>query len=76
VENPYKDIKILSVLYNPNSELTPKHISFMDHGYVDPVNPFDPEEHYFNGTLEERKAFFNQIRKDIREFLKEHGIAE
>lgn len=53
-----------------------KHISFMDHGYVDPVNPFDPNEHYFNGTLEERKAFFDQIRKDIREFLKEHGIAE
>lgn len=48
----------------------------MDHGYVDPVNPYDKNDHYFNGTLDERKAFFDQIRKDIREFLKEHGIAE
>lgn len=53
-----------------------KHISFMDHGYIDPVNPFDPNQHYFNGTLEERKDFFDQIRKDIREFLKENGIKE
>jgi hypothetical protein len=53
-----------------------KHISFMDHGYVDPVHPLDPNEHYFDGTLEERKAFFNQIRNDIREFFKENGITE
>ncbi|MGE0670872.1 MAG: alpha/beta hydrolase family protein [Parachlamydiales bacterium] len=46
-----------------------KHISFMDHGYIDPPNPVNPEERYFNGTLEERKLFFDQVRKDIREFL-------
>jgi dienelactone hydrolase len=49
-----------------------KHISFMDHGYIDPPNPVDPNEHYFNGTVEERKFFFDQLRKDIREFLKKH----
>lgn len=51
-----------------------KHISFMDHGYIDPQNPLDSNEHYFNGTLEERKAFFDNIRKDIREFLNASGI--
>jgi dienelactone hydrolase len=51
-----------------------KHISFMDHGYIDPQNPLDPNEHYFNGTLEQRIAFFDQIRADIREFLNERGI--
>lgn len=49
-----------------------KHISFMDHGYVDPPNPIDPSEHYFNGTVEERKAFFDEVRKDIRDFLREN----
>lgn len=51
-----------------------KHISFMDHGYVDPENPVDPHEHYFNGSLEQRKAFFDQVRNDIRQFLQENGI--
>ncbi len=50
-----------------------KHISFMDHGYINPLNPENPES-YFNGTLEERKAFFNTIRSDIREFLHHTGI--
>lgn len=53
-----------------------KHISFMDHGYIDPENPVNPKEHYFNGTLEERKIFFDQVRRDVREFLKENGIGE
>ena len=52
-----------------------KHISFMDHGYVDPENPIDPKEHYFNGTVEQRKAFFDEIRKNIRQFLQENGIS-
>jgi len=51
-----------------------KHISFMDHGYIDPPNPVNPEEHYFNGSLEDRKAFFHLMRKDIREFLVKNGI--
>lgn len=51
-----------------------KHISFMDHGYVNPINPLNPHEPYFDGTLEERKAFFDQMRQDIRNFLKECGI--
>lgn len=58
------------VNYYPGS----KHISFMDHGYIDPPHPFNSNEHYFNGTLEEKKAFFNQVRSDIREFLKENNI--
>lgn len=53
-----------------------KHISFMDHGYIDPQNPINPNEPYFNGTLEERKIFFDQIRKDIREFLNKNGIGQ
>lgn len=53
-----------------------KHISFMDHGYVDPKNPVNPDERYFNGTDEERRVFFDQVRKDIREFLNSHGIEE
>ena len=53
-----------------------KHVSFMDQGYVDPQNPFKPNEHYFNGTLEERKEFFNEMRKDIRNFLNASGITE
>jgi len=36
----------------------------------------NPKEHYFNGTLEERKNFFDQVRRDIREFLDENGIGE
>ncbi len=52
-----------------------KHISFMDHGYIDPQNPVNPNEHYFNGTLEERKAFFDQVRNDIREFLNKNGMS-
>jgi dienelactone hydrolase len=51
-----------------------KHISFMDHGWVNPPHPLNPSERYFNGTLEERMAFFNQVRRDIREFLNQHGI--
>lgn len=51
-----------------------KHISFMDHGYINPTNPVNPNEPYFNGTLEERKAFFDQMRRDTRDFLKENGI--
>jgi hypothetical protein len=48
------------------------HISFMDHGYICPPRLFNPNEYYFNGTLEERKAFFDKIRKDIRSFLGKH----
>ena len=48
------------------------HVSFMDHGYSSPPNLANPDEPYFNGTLEERIAFFNQIRKDIRDFLRTH----
>lgn len=51
-----------------------KHISFMDHGWVNPPHPLNSGESYFNGTLEERQIFFNQVRRDIREFLIECGI--
>lgn len=48
------------------------HISFMDHGYISAPTLIDPNEPYFSGTIEERKVFFDEIRKDIREFLKKH----
>ncbi len=51
-----------------------KHISFMDHGYINPLHPLNPKEDYFNGTLQERKNFFDQLRKDIHSFLKENQI--
>lgn len=50
------------------------HISFMDHAYVNPKLNKDLKEGYFNGTLEERKAFFETVRKDVRFFLKESGV--
>jgi len=50
------------------------HISFMDHAYVNPQRHVDLPEEYFNGTLEERKAFFEAVRQDVRNFLKENGI--
>lgn len=50
------------------------HISFMDHAYVNPKWHIDLEEEYFNGTLEERMAFFESIRQDIKNFLKECGV--
>lgn len=51
-----------------------KHISFMDHGYINPLNPLDPNESYFNGTEDERRSFAHQVRMDIRKFLIEKGI--
>jgi hypothetical protein len=48
------------------------HISFMDHGYICPQRLFNPNEQYFNGTLEERTAFFDKLRKDIRIFSRKH----
>lgn len=50
------------------------HISFMDHAYVNPKQHIDLKEEYFNGTLEERKSFFESVRKDVRFFLKEGGV--
>lgn len=50
------------------------HISFMDHAYVNPKQHVDLKEEYFNGTLEERKAFFENVRKEVRFFLKESGV--
>lgn len=50
------------------------HISFMDHACVNPQRHMYFEEKYFNGTLEERKVFFETVRKDIRSFLYESGV--
>lgn len=52
------------------------HISFMDHGYICPENPVDANELYFNGNPEERRAFFDQVRNDIRDFLRKNRIIE
>lgn len=46
----------------------------MDHAYVNPQRHMDLKEEYFNGTLEERKVFFETIRKDVRNFLYESGV--
>jgi hypothetical protein len=51
-----------------------KHISFMDHGYVNPRNPFNAGEAYFNGSLKQRKVFVDQVRRDIRQFLHANGV--
>lgn len=50
------------------------HISFMDHGYISPSTLINPNEPYFMGTVDERARFFNEIRKDVRDFLKDCGI--
>ncbi|MES2607736.1 MAG: hypothetical protein V4544_03290 [Pseudomonadota bacterium] len=58
------------VKYYPGS----KHISFMDHGYVDPPNPVNACEHYFNGTRAEIDVFWQTLPQDIRDFLKQNGV--
>lgn len=50
------------------------HISFMDQAYIHPKQHAGPNEHYFHGTSEERRAFFECVRKDVRLFLKTHGV--
>ena len=47
------------------------HISFMDHGYINPLD-VNAKSSYFNGDLAERKIFFDQLRKDILAFLNEN----
>ena len=48
-----------------------KHISFMDHGYVNPVSDADTSGGYFDGTFAERMKFFDNVRKDLREFIRQ-----
>lgn len=45
-----------------------KHISFMDHGLVY-SNSSNQTNIYFNDSYEELRAFYQDVRKDIREFL-------
>jgi predicted dienelactone hydrolase len=56
--------------YYPGS----KHISFMDHGYINAPNPLDERENYFNGTRAEIDIFWKTLRQDIRDFLKQTGV--
>lgn len=51
-----------------------KHISFMDHGYINPPNPVNADEPYFNGTRFEIDAFWQKLRCDMREFLQQNGV--
>jgi hypothetical protein len=46
------------------------HISFMDHGYIYPPRSLNLNEDYFNGTLEERTAFFISYVKIFGYFQK------
>ncbi len=50
------------------------HLSFMDHGFINPSNPIDPDFTFFDGSIHQRETFFQQLRKDIRQFLYEHKI--
>lgn len=45
------------------------HISFMDHGYITPLDDVNVKNSYFNGGLAERMVFFDQLREDILTFL-------
>lgn len=60
-----------NILYYKGS----KHISFMDHGYVNPINQQDPKQTYVNGTEIEKKHFFDKVRQDILDFLAKNGIS-
>lgn len=51
-----------------------KHISFMDHGYINPQNPVNSDKPYFNGPRPEIDAFWEKLRGDIREFLEKNGV--
>lgn len=44
------------------------HVSFMDHGYASPPNQVNPNESYFNGTVEERKVFLMKCGKTLENF--------
>ncbi|MBN8828542.1 MAG: hypothetical protein J0H68_07535 [Sphingobacteriia bacterium] len=54
--------------YYPGS----RHISFMDHAYLNESLPHNSNEKYFNGTISDCKAFYKNLRKDILNFLNEN----
>lgn len=51
-----------------------RHISFMDHSWVLEKVPHTTEETYFNGTQNELESFWQNLRQDIRDFLKRCGV--
>lgn len=51
-----------------------RHISFMDHGFINLPITHNPDEKYFNGTKEECMKFWDLLRDDIRGFLQKNGI--
>ncbi len=60
--------KIKSIGHQVNVYDKSKHISFLDHGYLEPDYLANPQG-YFSGTTEQRELFFNKIRKNIRKFI-------
>lgn len=48
------------------------HGSFVDAAYFNIECPLAPEMGWFLGSTDERKEFFDHVRKDIRSFLQEH----
>ena len=48
------------------------HGSFIDHAYVNFPNVAMPDIFWYNGSTEERIAFFDELRQDILDFLKEN----
>jgi len=46
----------------------------MDNGYINPPNPVNADETYFNGTSCEIDAFWQKLRCDMREFLQQNGV--
>ena len=57
------------IYYTPS-----KHISFFDQAYIDVRDPVIPQLFYFNGNVQERIRFFDNLRKDILAFLKKQCI--
>ena len=53
--------------------ITPsKHISFFDQGYIHPIDTAFPDLFYFKKEDHHRKIFFDNLRKNIKDYLYEN----
>ena len=48
-----------------------RHISFLDHGYLEPENHQADASLYFSGSIAQRQGFFDQLRQQNLSFLRE-----
>ena len=51
-----------------------RHISFMDHGWALDKLHDESDEKYFNGTKEEQKVFWPNLRHNVLQFLRDNSI--